>query len=194
VSLRERRTRKHIKSIVKEKDTIFLELGAGDKKGKGEWLTIDLNSNCDVVWNLINGIPFPDNSVHKIYSSHLFEHFSFKDGQRLLDECKRVLIPGGIFSICVPNAKLFISAYLSDDNFDKDKYLSYKPANNCTSKIDCVNYIAYMDGHHKYMFDEENIIIILKNKGFKNVKIRDFDRNLDLEKRDWQSIYAQGEK
>jgi predicted SAM-dependent methyltransferase len=192
--LREKETKKKIKILLKEKETISLEIGAGAKMGQGQWLTMDMNPNCDLVWDINKGLPFPDESVHNIYSSHVFEHFSFKDGQRLLEECKRILLPGGIFSICVPDAKIFISLYLNDENFDKDKYLSYKPADNGTSKIDLVNYIAYMDGHHKYMFDKENIISILKNKGFKNVKLRDFDRNLDLEKREWQSIYAQGQK
>jgi len=51
-----------------------------------------------------------------------------------------------------------------------------------------------MDGHHKYMFDEENIIVILKKAGFKHVMLRDFDKTLDLEVRNFQSIYVKAEK
>jgi len=31
------------------------------------------------------------------------------------------------------------------------------PAWNDTTKIDYVNYTAYMDNDHRYMFDEENL-------------------------------------
>ena len=54
--------------------------------------------------------------------------------------------------------------------------------------------MAYMDGHHKYMFDEENIVVILEKVGFKHVMLRDFDKTLDLEVRDFQSIYVKAEK
>jgi hypothetical protein len=47
-----------------------------------------------------------------------------------------------------------------------------------------------MDGHHKYMFDEENLVYILISHGFKNVKVRDFDINIDMLDRDFESIYA----
>ena len=112
--------------------------------------------------------------------------------QHFLDECLRVLLPGGIFSICVPNARLYIEAYLTDEL--EDSFFGYAPAYNNTTKIDYVNYTAYMDGHHKYMFDEENIIYILKAKGFINPKIREFDSNIDRKERDFESIYAEAEK
>lgn len=67
-------------------------------------------------------------------------------------------------------------------------------AYNNTSRIDYVNYIAYMDGHHKYMFDEQNLIVILENKGFRNVRLRNFDPSLDLKERDFESIYAEAQK
>jgi hypothetical protein len=51
-----------------------------------------------------------------------------------------------------------------------------------------------MDGHHNYMFDEENLIYILKSKGMRNVRVREFNPSLDLKVRDFESIYAEAEK
>ncbi len=51
-----------------------------------------------------------------------------------------------------------------------------------------------MDGRHKYMFDEENLIHILTSKGFKNVHQRKFDPDIDLKERDFESIYAEATK
>ena len=72
--------------------------------------------------------------------------------------------------------------------------ISYYNAFNNTTKIDYINYMAYMDGVHKYMFDEENLLHILKTKGFNDVKLRVFDSQIDLKSRDYESIYAQGIK
>ncbi len=47
-----------------------------------------------------------------------------------------------------------------------------------------------MDGEHKYMFDEENLVHILKQRGFQNVRLRKFDVNTDLLSRDLNSVYA----
>ncbi|MBU2043856.1 MAG: methyltransferase domain-containing protein [Candidatus Omnitrophica bacterium] len=187
-------SKRKIKRLLKEKKEIFLEFGAGDKKGVDGWLTIDVTKNCDIFWDLRKGIPFPNESISKVYSSHFLEHLSFKEGQKFLDECLRVLSAGGKFSVCVPNAKLYIEAYLTNSHLDTNLFFGHKPSYNNTTKIDCVNYTAYMNGLHKYMFDEENLIHILKSKGLKNVHLRKFDPGVDLKRRDFESIYAEAEK
>ena len=53
-----------------------------------------------------------------------------------------------------------------------------------------LNYIAYMRGHHRYMFDEENLVNILKQCGFESPGLRSFDPLLDISSRDFESIYA----
>jgi predicted SAM-dependent methyltransferase len=188
------RSRFSIRHLLKEGKSIWLEIGAGGKKGEHGWTTIDMTQQCDIFWDLRKGLLFPNMSVEKIYSSHLFEHLTFKEGQVLLDECLRVLIPGGTFSICVPNARLYLNAYDHAQPLDINKYFVHKPAFNNTTIIDYVNYTAYMDGHHKYMFDEENLIHILRAKGFRNVRLRAFDPLLDMKERDFESIYAEAEK
>lgn len=186
-------SKRKIGHFLKGTTELFLEVGAGDKKGENGWLTIDVTRNCDIYWDLRKGIPFPNESISKIYSSHFFEHLSYKEGQKFLDECSRVLVPGGIFSICVPNASIYIEAYLNSD-LDENQFFGYKPAYNNTTKIDYVNYTAYMDGHHKYMFDEENLIYILTSKGFQNVCQRKFDPDIDSKERDFESIYVEAIK
>ncbi len=109
------------------------------------------------------------------------------------DECKRVLVPGGKFLICVPNAKLFLDAYANGVALDPS-YFHVVAAYNRTTLIDCVNYMAYMDGNHQYMFDEENLQHLLRAKGFRDVGPRPFDPRLDDPGKDNHSIYAQAEK
>ena len=44
------------------------------------------------------------------------------------------------------------------------------------------------------MFDEENLLYILGSKAFKNPHLREFDPTLDLQERDYESIYAEAVK
>jgi len=192
--LKKNESKTYIKNLLLGNKNIMLEVGAGEKKGNNGWTTLDLNNKCDIYWDLRDGIPFPKNSVSKIYSSHFLEHLTFKEGQFFLQECLKVLVPNGIFSVCVPNARIYIEAYIKNEKLDDSKFCLYLPGYNNTTKIDYVNYTAYMDGHHKYMFDEENILCILAKAGFREVKLRCFDNLLDLKQRDFESIYAEAIK
>ena len=191
---RVRKSKIFLNKILKEGNDIFLELGSGPKKGINGWITLDISPGCDIIWNLMKGIPFPDNRVSKMFCSHLLEHFNFRDIKFILKECKRALKPGGEFKIAVPNSRIYINHYIEKRQMDKELFLSYKPAYNFDSFIDYVNYIAYMDNNHKHMFDEENLLAILTNIGFKNARLRDFDPSLDMEKRKHESIYAIAKK
>lgn len=83
---------------------------------------------------------------------------------------------------------------MKGDSLDRKHFFGYKPAYNNTTKIDYINYTAYMDGHHKYMFDEENLIYILESSGFRYAHLRAFEPNIDRKERDFESIYAEAEK
>lgn len=192
-SLRFKRSKLRVRRLLKAQDEIWLELGAGDKKGSHGWTTLDVCGNCDLYWDLRKGIPFPDSSITRLYSSHFFEHLSYKEIQIFLDECLRVLKPGGSFSICVPNASLYVEAYMNGTMAHQD-FDGYRPAWHHTTRIDFLNYIAYMDGLHKHMFDEENLLFILRAKGFQHVQLRPFDPTIDLKERDFESIYAEARK
>jgi predicted SAM-dependent methyltransferase len=186
-------SRLKIRRLLKQRDEISIELGSGDRRGDGEWVTIDLGMRCDLFWDLRKGIPFPDGRIKRIYSSHFFEHLSFSETQHFLQECRRVLAPGGEFLICVPNARIYLEAYVNGKSLNSPPYFEWPPAYNDTTRIDFVNYVAYMDGEHKYMFDEENLIFVLESAGFVNVCLREFDPKIDKLERDYESIYAQAE-
>jgi predicted SAM-dependent methyltransferase len=187
-------SRRKIRGLLKRGSGISIEVGAGDKSGSGGWTTIDVTGRCDVYWDLRRGIPFPNQSIDRIYSSHFFEHLSFPEIRMFLGECRRVLVPDGKFLICVPNARIYIDAYANGVSLDAATFFAYKPAYDHTTRIDYVNYMAYMAGQHKYMFDEENLVAILRSTGFRNVRLRQFDPSLDLKERDFESIYAEAER
>jgi predicted SAM-dependent methyltransferase len=56
---------------------------------------------------------FKDSSVSLVYSSHCLEHVSHRNVSGVLAEWRRVLVPGGIMRISVPDFDLLVDAYLS---------------------------------------------------------------------------------
>ena len=203
---------KHIKNILKfflsicakpfsllkiyqvlKRQKICLEIGSGDKKGTGDWITLDGGFFADIHWDLRQGIPFPDNSIDRIYTSHCFEHIPFNGLEKLIRTCHNKLKMGGTLSVCVPNARLYIDTYISGTEFiDFSNPSLVCPATLCDtgSPIDQVNLIAYLGGQHCYMFDKVNLVNILKRNGFSQVELRNFEEDLDLKERDHESIYA----
>jgi len=183
-------TRGRVRKLIRAKQPIWLDIGAGDRRGDG-WTTLDLSPACDLCWDLARGLPFPDHSLVRLYSSHTFEHFSPGELQSLLAECKRVLIPGGVLSVSVPDARIWIGAYARGEVIDSRKYLNGYQIPCPYGRLDLVNFIAYMNGGHKYLFDDENLLGVLQAAGFRNVQLRSFDPMIDLAARQFESLYAQ---
>ena len=172
---------------------VKIELGSGAKKGKDGWITVD-QYGADINWDLRRGIPLPNGSVDKIYSSHLLEHIPYQQLIPFLRECRRVMKSDAEFSVCVPNFRLYVDAYKNKKLF-RSRDTWWQPGIVDTgSSIDQLNYLAYMLDEHKYMFDEENLINTLIQAGFSNAQLREFDEELDLLERDIESIYAIAEK
>jgi predicted SAM-dependent methyltransferase len=187
--------KKKITDLLSNTNSLKLELGAGNKKGIDNWVTMDLSPECDITYDLLKPLPFPDNSVDEIYTSHFLEHFYTNDILKILKESYRILKLNGKISTCVPDGSIYIKAYANNQKLDPNQWLRYKPAATIYSDIDIVNYMAYMgENEHRHLFDQENLIAIFKAAGFINVRKKEFDKNIDMIERDYQSIYVVGEK
>jgi predicted SAM-dependent methyltransferase len=175
--------------VLLKKEKIWLELGSGVKKGKMGWITVD-DFGADICHDLTKGIPLPNESVDQIYTSHMLEHIPFKDLVIFINECFRVLKKNGSLSVCVPDASLYIKSYIDNKRFRPINQGAKSAIIDTGSFMDQVNYIAYMDQLHKYMFDSENLVKTLSMAPFTQVSLRDFDESVDLKLRNFESIYA----
>lgn len=167
-----------------------VELGAGYAARKPGFLQLDVRLDADIPFDLRAGLPFGTGTVAYIYCEHVLEHLEYKHLSGLLVECHRVLEPGGTLNISVPNARLYLDAYHHFDPEVFDQLCRYRWPQPYRSPIDVVNYIFYMDGQHRFMFDELNITDLLTRTGFANVSLRDFSAALDQESRRYESLYA----
>jgi predicted SAM-dependent methyltransferase len=90
-----------------------LNLGCG-ARFHPEWVNLDIAPAAPEVkkWDLQGDLPFADGSFDVVYHSHVLEHFSRSDGQRLLQRCYRVLSRGGIIRVVVPDLERIARIYL----------------------------------------------------------------------------------
>jgi predicted SAM-dependent methyltransferase len=112
----------------------YLNLGCGFQYStQPEWTNLDFVSRGEgvIAHNLMNGIPFESKTFDLVYHSHLLEHFSKEDGDKFINECFRVLRPGGIIRIAVPDLEQIVRNYL--------KYLE-TGLNNPGDKTNAQNY------------------------------------------------------
>ena len=94
----------------------LLNIGCGSRYiADPSWVNIDFHSDSPNVLacDLLRGIPFSDDYFDFVYHSHLLEHFAIQDAAALMSECNRVLKPGSLIRIAVPNLEVICKEYLS---------------------------------------------------------------------------------
>src|ERR1043165_2793625 len=91
----------------------YLNLGCGTSFSK-DWTNIDFVSGSEHVQahNLLKGIPFSDNSFELVYHSHVLEHFPKTKAPEFIGECYRVLKPGGVIRIAIPDLEQIARNYV----------------------------------------------------------------------------------
>jgi predicted SAM-dependent methyltransferase len=91
----------------------MLNLGCGERYHP-DWINVDMAAAGPgvIVANLRRGIPFPDGDFGVVYHSHLLEHLQRRDAEQLIAECFRVLRPGGVVRIVVPDLEATVREYL----------------------------------------------------------------------------------
>ena len=94
--------------------TTYLNLGCGSRYHP-DWINIDIAPHRPEViqHDLARGIPLADASCDVVYHTALLEHMRRSDAAAFLLECYRVLKPGGIVRVGVPDLEKICQLYLS---------------------------------------------------------------------------------
>jgi SAM-dependent methyltransferase len=123
--------------------------------------------------DLNRGLPFADSSSDAIYASHVWEHLYYEDAKVLTRECYRILKPGGVLRLVVPNLRTFVEDYVRDNSPQAADILNRKLLFRGTRRERSFIYRFYTgltDFHsHKFMYDPPALIQLLQNAGFNDV-------------------------
>lgn len=79
-----------------------LNLAAGDDRREG-YVSVDLRPDVADVVADVRSLPYDDGSVDEILALDCLEHFPADQTQAILAEWRRVLVPGGLLTLKVPN-------------------------------------------------------------------------------------------
>jgi predicted SAM-dependent methyltransferase len=90
----------------------YINIGCGSKYHK-DWVNIDMASHSREVisHNLLEGIPFPDESFEVVYHSQVLEHFPKEKAPDFIKECFRILKKDGVIRIVVPDLENIVNEY-----------------------------------------------------------------------------------
>lgn len=69
-----------------------------------------------VLRDVRKGLPFKNNTINFIFTSHFLEHLTYFEGRELIQECYRVAAPGAVIRIVVPDVELLARKYLERDS------------------------------------------------------------------------------
>lgn len=167
-----------------EKKKLHFGSGLDIKPG---FVNIDFNRQADTFLDARNRLNIPSNSIEYIYSSHFVEHLEHDELVAHLKECYRVLEPGGVLRLGVPDFPKVFRSYCNDDKEwleirrkELSERLHLPPKLICA--MDFINKAVYEYGEHKICLDMEKIKNLLIFSGFSPLSIEssDFDQRIDL--------------
>ena len=178
--------------ILAESRPLRLHLGAGTHRPPG-WVNIDvLGMSPDLAWDLRKRLPFPDGAAKAVFLEHVLEHFALADGLDLLEECRRVLEPGGIVRVGVPDFGRYLESYAGDGEL-VERLRPGRP-----TRLLAVGEVALGHGHRS-VWDAETLELVLTEAGFADVSRRTFGDSAlepapDNPAREPESVYAEGRR
>ena len=134
-----------------------------------------------LIHDLLTRFPWPDSSVAVAYSSHTLEHFDKAAGRAFLAECHRVLQPGGIIRIVVPDLHTIVADYVNgrlpaDDVVGALEVLPVHAKSAVKNKLARFTQAPHT---HKCMYDTKRLVEILNEIGFTATSRGAFDSDID---------------
>jgi predicted SAM-dependent methyltransferase len=122
--------------------------------------------------DLTRGLPWMDGSAEAIYSSHMLEHFDRHEAVGLLNECRRVLQPGGVLRLALPDLNAAARRYLrASENGEPDAAdallgFLYLVPNYREMSLIRRTILRALHHPHMWMYDEASLCRMLTDAGF----------------------------
>ncbi len=125
------------------------------------------------------GLPYPDCVIAGVYSSHMIEHLRRDDGRRFIQECYRVLRPGGVIRLVTPDLAYLATRYVAAK--DSGASPTDQPAHRLlmdsgliqdftgTFRLTRLYRLLVSYDLHKWLYDERSLEALLLEAGFSGI-------------------------
>jgi SAM-dependent methyltransferase len=136
--------------------------------------------------NAAKRFPYPEGTFDNVFSCHMLEHLYREEAEHCVRESYRVLKPGGVLRIVVPDLDLLVRAY--DER--KPEQLLQKIYENTQPRD---------KNRHHWMYTASSLSRLLSNAGFRSVERAAYQKGRcpDLERLDSrpdESLFVEGAK
>jgi predicted SAM-dependent methyltransferase len=153
--------------VASRSSPVMLNLGAGPRAiDDAHWVNVDGAPHAGVRFlvDFQRPLPFDDSSFDGVFCEHVLEHFSQEDGARLAAEVCRVLRPGGVFRVIVPDAEMILKRYI-----EAPQALVADRGEGEGTAMEAVNSYFRQRYEHQFMYDWPTLAQTLRRAGFNRV-------------------------
>lgn len=126
--------------------------------------------------NLLDGLPFADNELDGLMAAHVLEHFSLHDSVKVLRECHRILKPGGVMMVSVPDAAVFRKHHY-EDTVENAERIFGEPIYLGDGETTFMNYAGFTHNHLQ-LFTEDSMWCCMTRAGFKTANRMNFEAHM----------------
>jgi predicted SAM-dependent methyltransferase len=174
-----------------------LNWGCGGWPVKG-WINSDITDGdgIDLVCDIRDGLPLEDDSIDYAVSIHALPEIPYHDLEPTLHELRRVIRPGGVLRLALPDLERGVEAFRAGD---RDYFLvPDEDWERIGSKL-VVQLIWY--GHSRTLFTRDFIEELLTKSGFSSVDHCEFKQTASpfpeivaLDNRERESLFVEAVK
>lgn len=118
--------------------------------------------------------PLNDNSVHCITAHHLMEHLTREEGANFLKECYRIMEPGGVIRLSVPDTRKIIGKYIQGDVINDYKVVNVG-VEQAQDETDA--FFKLLFEGHKTLYDATSLSDTMQKAGFAEGKLMPFNQS-----------------
>ncbi len=159
-----------------------LQIGSG-KNVRAGWLNTNyeksyLTEQENLIWlDATQPFPFGAEAFDIVFSEHMIEHVSYPMGRKMVQECFRVMKPGGTIRISTPDLHFLLALFEREKTDVQSRFMDFHIAkwmpdlvgDTAIKETLVLNSFIRRWGH-LFIYDRETLARLLESAGFESMR------------------------